>query len=73
VLHLEHCFIWLKDLDTKKIGSKVFESFEMWCWKRIKKIKWPGKVTNEILEHIGERSKLLNGIVRWKVKWIDQF
>ena len=21
---LEHCFIWLRDLDTKKIGTEVF-------------------------------------------------
>jgi hypothetical protein len=21
---LEHCFIWLRDLDTKKIGAEVF-------------------------------------------------
>ena len=24
VLCLEHCFIWLRDLDTKKIGMEVF-------------------------------------------------
>ena len=24
VLRLEHCFIWLRDLDTKKIGTEVF-------------------------------------------------
>ena len=23
VLFLEHCFIWLRDLDTKKIGTEV--------------------------------------------------
>ena len=24
VLCLEHCFIWLRDLDTKNIGAEVF-------------------------------------------------
>ena len=24
VLCLEHCFKWLRDLDTKKIGTEVF-------------------------------------------------
>ena len=24
MLYLEHCFIWLRDLDTKKIGTEVF-------------------------------------------------
>ena len=22
--HSEHCFIWLRELDTKKIGAKIF-------------------------------------------------
>jgi hypothetical protein len=28
VLCLEHCFIWLRGLDTKKIGAEVFG--ELW-------------------------------------------
>ena len=28
VLYLEHCFIWLRDLDPKKIGAEVFG--ELW-------------------------------------------
>ena len=24
MLHLEHSFIWVRDLDTKKIGAEVF-------------------------------------------------
>ena len=29
LLCLEHCFIWLRDLDTKEIGWKYLDSFEM--------------------------------------------
>jgi hypothetical protein len=25
VLYLEHCFIWLRDQDTNKIGAEVFQ------------------------------------------------
>ena len=40
----------------KKIGAEVLESFEMWCWRRMEKIKWSEKVINEqILERIGEK------------------
>jgi hypothetical protein len=28
VLCLEHCFIWLRGLDTKKIGAEVFGVLE---------------------------------------------
>jgi len=34
----EYCTVWLRDLDTQIIGAEV-ESFEMWCWRRIEKIK----------------------------------
>ena len=43
----------------------------MWCWRRMEKIKWPEKVTNEqVLEHIGEKRTLLNNILRRKADWI---
>ena len=55
-------FLWLKDLDTKKIGAGVFG--EMWCWRRMEKIKWSEKVTNEqVLDRIGEKRTLLNNIL----------
>jgi hypothetical protein len=43
---MEYFTLYLRDLDTKKIRSEVFESFEIWCWWRMEKIKWPEKVTN---------------------------
>ena len=52
MLCLEHCFIWLRDLDTKKIGTQVLGELRGECWRRMEKIKWSKKVTNEqILEH----------------------
>ena len=36
------------------------ESFEFWYWRRMEKIKWSEKVTNEqILGHIGEKRTLI--------------
>ena len=38
----------------RKLERRYLESFEMWCWGKIKKIKGSEKVTNEqILEQIG--------------------
>ena len=43
----------------------------MWCWRRIEKIKWSEKVTNQqVLDRIGEKRALLNNILRRKVNWI---
>ena len=42
----------------------------MWCWRRTEKIQSPEKLINEVLEHIGEKRKLLNIILGGKVNWI---
>ena len=43
----------------------------MWCWRRMEKIKWSEKVTNEqVLEGIGEKRILLNDILHRKANWI---
>ena len=34
------------------------------------KIKWPEKVTNEVLENKGEKRPILNNILRRKANWI---
>ena len=38
----------------------------MWCWMNMEKIKWPEKITNEVLERIGEKRTLLNNILHRK-------
>ena len=64
---MEHCFTWLRDLDTKKIEEEVYGEL---CKVRMEKIKWSEKVTNEQdLERIGEKRTLLN-ILRKKDNWI---
>ena len=43
----------------------------MWCWRRMEKIKWSEKVTNEqVLARIGEKRTLLKNILRRKANWI---
>jgi hypothetical protein len=40
------------------------ESLEIWFWKRMMKIKWSEKITNEeVVELIGEKSTLINNIL----------
>ena len=42
----------------------------MWCWRRIEKLKWSEKVTNEqVIGRIGEKRTLLNILCR-KANWI---
>ena len=54
-----------------KLELKYVESFDMWCWRRMEKIKLPEKVTNEqVIKYIGEKRTLENNILGCKVNWI---
>jgi hypothetical protein len=50
----------------QEIYKKCLESSEMWCWRRIEKISWIGRVRNEeVLRTIkGGRSTLVGHILR---------
>ena len=74
---LVRCYLWSISLYGSEIWTlrrsvwKDLESFEMWSWRKMEKITWPEKVTNEeILELIWEKWALLNNILRRKVNWI---
>ena len=51
----------------RKLEGKYFERFEMWCWRRMEKIKWSEQITNE---DVGEKRTLLNNILHRKANWI---
>ena len=70
---LVRCYVWNIDLygsytwTLRKLEWKYLKSFEMWCWRRMEKIKWSEKVINEVvLDGIGENRALLNSIIRKK-------
>ena len=72
---LARCYVWSIALHVsetrtlRKLERKYLESFEMWCWRRMDKIKWSEKVTNvtneQVLECIGEKRTLLSRIANW--------
>ena len=47
------CYIWSMALyaaetwTLRAADQKYLESFEMWCWRRVKKISWTDHVRNE--------------------------
>jgi len=49
------------------------EAFEMWIWRRMEKISWLDKVTNEeTLRRVNEDRQILNSIWQRKHRWIGQ-
>lgn len=64
-------FVWsvaLYGSETWTINSvdkKRIEAFEMWCYRRMLKIKWVDRVTNEeVLNRIGEKRSLWNTLTK---------
>jgi hypothetical protein len=54
-----------------KVDQKYLERFEMWCWRRIKKIIWTGRVKNEdVLHRVKDERNILRTIKRRKANWI---
>jgi len=47
------------------------EALEIWIWRRMEKISWMDKVTNEdVLKKVNESKNMLNVIRQRKRKWI---
>jgi hypothetical protein len=65
---LKHCFILLRDLDSKKIGAEVFGELRNVVLEENGEDKIE-KLTNKLLERTGEK-KLQNNILCTKVNWI---
>src|ERR1043165_1025338 len=63
---LENVKAEMNSADRKKV-----EAFEMWTWRRVLKISWRDKVTNqEVLKRVEEERTLLHMIDRRKHRWL---
>ena len=55
----------------RRVDQKYLESFEMWCWRRMGKISWTGRVKNEKLLHrVKEERNIVHRVKRRKANWI---
>ena len=52
-------------------NRKSLEAFEMWTWRRMLKISWKDKISNQaVLERLGVQRELLHLIARRKHRWL---
>jgi len=55
----------------KKQEIKRLEATEMWMWRRMEKISWTDKVTNEdVLKRVGEEKQIVSLVRNRKKKWV---
>ena len=61
------CETWM----LRKEDIRRLEAAEMWIWRRMEKISWTEKISNEeVLRRIGEERQLMSLIRTRKRKWI---
>ena len=61
---MEYSIVWHCGSETWTLNKKeetVLETFEMWCWRKMEKIKLTEMKTNEeVLDLVKEKRTLLN-------------
>ena len=65
----------LYDPETWKLRNlkwKYLESFEIWCWTRVEKIKWAEKVTLKNRRRYWELKEEAEDRNRWKRQFINR-
>ena len=56
-----------KTLSLRKEVIRRIDALEMWIWRRMERISWSEKITNEeILRRVGEKRSMVETIVRKK-------
>ena len=72
-MKLVKCYIWSMALygaetwTLRAADQKYLESFEIWCWRRMKKISWTDHVRNEnVLLRVNEQRNILREIRKRK-------
>jgi len=70
MLGLECSTVCSRDGDVDAVRRRL-EAFEMWIWRRMEKISWLDKVTNEeTLRRVNEDRQILNSTWQRKHRWI---
>ena len=69
---LVKCYIWsvtfydAQNGKLRKVNQKHFKRSEVWCWRRMDKISWTDRVSNEeVLHRVKEERNILH-TVKWK-------
>ena len=62
--------VFCRDEDINADRRRL-EAFEMWIWRRMEKISWTDKVTNEeVLRRVNKDMQILNSALQRKRQWI---
>ena len=68
------CLVWNVETWTLTQTDRRSEAFEKWIWRRMEKISWLDKVTNEeVLRRVNEDRQILNYFCKGNIDELAMF
>ena len=71
------CLIWpvalygCESWTLRKVEIERLKAFEMWIWRRMERVSWEDKKTNEeVLLNVGTERSLVQTVMKRKKNWI---
>ena len=63
--------VWMWELDIKKGECWIIDAFELWCWRKLLKIPWTARRSNQsILKHISPEYSLGGLLLKLKLQYL---
>ena len=64
--------VWIWELDYKKTECRRIEAFELWCWRRLLRVPWTTRRSNQsILKEISPEYSLEGLMLKLKLQYFD--
>ena len=62
--------VWMSELDIKKAEHWGIDAFELWCWRRLLRVSWTARRSNQsVLKEISPEYSLEGLILKLKLKY----
>ena len=66
--------VWMWELDSKESWDRRIDAFELWCWRRLLRVPWTAKRSNQsILKDISPGCSLEGLMLKLKLQYFGHF
>ena len=64
--------VWMWELDNKESWRQRIDAFELWCWRRLLRVPWTARISNQsILKEINSEYSLEGVMLKLKLQYLD--
>ena len=62
--------VWMWELDVKKAEHRKIDAFELWCWRRLVRVPWTARKSNQsVLKEISPKYSLEELMLKLKLQY----